>query len=347
MNTRFLSLAVFFLALAARPAYLESDHGTVAHPQPDQPTHIPRPRPEPVDQPPLARFVDRLDIGVARQHGQLTVYPLHLRWGNPRHQRLQTLDAALGNGWLDIREREAASVNRLRVRNVSDHHLFLMAGEMILGGKQNRTIAVDVILPPRSGFVDIEVYCIEQGRWDAGVGFKSSSAVTAGSVRRLAAAAADQRSVWNDIERQLTAAKIEASNSDYDEFYKAPDIERRMREAIERLRMPRRRTVGAVAVVHGRIVGADIFSSAKLFETLWPKLCRSYVTDVIVPFPQARREHRQDHLDIRGYLNQLRNAQFRDRGTPGLGRNWQMVRGMSGSVLEWQGSIVHTSSFGR
>ena len=82
-------------------------------------------------------------------------------------------------------------------------------------------------------------------------------------------------------------------------------------------------------------------------EALWPKLCRSYFTDVIVPFPQARREHRQGHPDIRGYLNQLRSAQFRDRGTPGLGRNWQMVRGMSGSVLEWQGSIVHTSSFGR
>jgi hypothetical protein len=347
MNTRFLSLAVFFLALAARPAYLESDHGKVADPQPEPPVHIPRPIPEPVDQPPLARLVDRLVIGVAQQYGQLTVYPLQLRWRHPTHQRLQALDAALGNGWLEIREREAASVNRLRVRNVSDHHLFLMAGEMILGGKQNRTIAVDVILPPRSGFIDIEVYCVEQGRWDAGVGFKSSSAVAAGSVRKLAAAAADQRSVWNDIDRQLSAAEVEANNSDYDELYKAPDVERRMREAIARLRMPLQRTVGVVAVVHGRIVAADIFSSANLFEALWPKLCRSYVTDVIVPFPQARREHWQGHPDIRGYLNQLRNSQFRDRGTPGLGRSWQMVHGMGGSVLEWQGGIVHTSSFGR
>jgi len=347
MNTRFLSLAVFFLALAARPAYLESDHGTVADPQPNPPIHIPRPIPEPVDQPPLARLVDRLVIGVAQQYGQLTIYPLQLRWRQPTHQRLQTLDAALGNGWLEIREREAASVNRLRVRNVSDHHLFLMAGEMILGGKQNRTIAVDVILPPRSGVIDIEVYCVEQGRWDAGVGFKSSSAVAAGSVRKLAAAAADQRSVWNDIDRQLSAAEVEASNSDYDEFYKTPDVERRMREAIARLRMPLQRTVGVVALVHGRIVAADIFSNVNLFEALWPKLCQSYVTDVIVPFPQARREHLHGHPDIRAYLNQLRDSQFRGRGTPGLGRSWQMVRGMGGSVLEWQGGIVHTSSFGR
>ena len=89
MNTRFLSLAVFFLALAARPAYLESDHGTVADPQPEPPVHIPRPIPEPVDQPPLARLVDRLVIGVAQQYGQLTVYPLQLRWRHPTHQRLQ------------------------------------------------------------------------------------------------------------------------------------------------------------------------------------------------------------------------------------------------------------------
>ena len=347
MNARFLSLAVFFLALAAWPAYLESDQGTVPDPQPEPPIHIPRPIPGPVDQPPLARLVDRLDIGAARQYGQLTVYPLQLRRRHPTHQRLQTLDAALGNGWLEIREREAASVNRLRVRNVSDHHLFLMAGEMIIGGKQNRTIAADVLLPPRSGFIDIDVYCVEQGRWDAGVGFKSSSAVAAGSVRKLAAAAADQRSVWNDIDRQLSAAGVEASNSNYHDLYKAPQVERRMREAIDRLRMPPQHTVGVVAVVHGRIVGADIFSSANLFAALWPKLCRSYVTDVIVPFPQPRREHWQGDPDIRGYLNQLRNSQFRDRGTPGLGRSWQMVRGMGGSVLEWRGGIVHASSFGR
>ena len=347
MNVRYLSLAVFFLALAARPAHLESDHGTVAEPRPEPPVHIPRPIPEPVDQPPLARLVDRLVIGAAQHYGSLTVYPLQLRWRHLTHPRLQTLDAALGNGWLEIREREAASVNVLRVRNVSDHHLFLMAGEMILGGKQNRTIAADVVVPPRSGFIDIEVYCVEQGRWDAGVGFNSSSAVAAGSVRKLAAAAADQRSVWNDIDRQLSAAEVEATNSDYDELYKASEVERRMREAVERLRLPRQRTVGVVAVVHGRIVGADIFSRANLFEALWPKLCRSYVTDVTVPVPQMRRDQWQGPPDIRGYLDQLRNSQFRDRGTPGLGRSWQMLHGMGGSVLEWQGSIVHASSFGR
>ncbi len=43
--------------------------------------------------------------------------------------------------------------------------MVLLAGEILLGGKQNRVMTEDILLPPLSAPVDLQVYCVEQGRW--------------------------------------------------------------------------------------------------------------------------------------------------------------------------------------
>ncbi|HKK39377.1 MAG TPA: LPP20 family lipoprotein, partial [Cryomorphaceae bacterium] len=56
-------------------------------------------------------------------------------------------------------------VNTLLVRNLSTDTLYLMAGEILVGGKQDRVVAEDMLVPPNTGESKLPVYCVEKGRW--------------------------------------------------------------------------------------------------------------------------------------------------------------------------------------
>lgn len=56
-------------------------------------------------------------------------------------------------------------VNRVLVHNKSDKPLYLMPGEIILGGDQDRTIGQELVLAPSDKPVEVEVFCVEHGRW--------------------------------------------------------------------------------------------------------------------------------------------------------------------------------------
>ena len=58
-----------------------------------------------------------------------------------------------------------ADVNHLLVLNRSKKPLYLMPGEIIVGGEQDRTIGEEYVIQPSDKPVLIEVFCVEQGRW--------------------------------------------------------------------------------------------------------------------------------------------------------------------------------------
>ena len=45
--------------------------------------------------------------------------------------------------------------------------MLLLAGEIVAGGKQDRVIGKDRIVPAESDPVDLGVFCVEPGRWVA------------------------------------------------------------------------------------------------------------------------------------------------------------------------------------
>ncbi len=53
---------------------------------------------------------------------------------------------------------DGARVNTLFVENISADTIIILGGELIRGGKQDRMIAQDFMLPPHSGKVDVGVY---------------------------------------------------------------------------------------------------------------------------------------------------------------------------------------------
>jgi len=209
-----------------------------------------------------------------------------------------------------IRPIRDAEVNRLVLVNNSKRPLLLLAGEIVTGGKQDRVIGKDRIVPPESDPVDLSVFCVEPGRWVAANGKYEFSAGRAGgavggivaspSVRGSAMAAKNQQQVWDNVGKSKeamalavpapAAAEVNSTSSyarvmDNQEVQKRVDsvagpVERNYESLIHQLRD--KNAVGVVVAVNGDIVWADIFASTQLLQKYWPKLIRSYATEAVI-----------------------------------------------------------------
>jgi len=99
----------------------------------------------------------------------------------------------------------AAQVNRLTVENRGDVPVLICAGTVLRGGNQDRQVGEDVVVAANST-QEIEVFCVEQGRWnamregvDCGVEFASADVVATKEVRMSAQYLKSQQVVWANV----------------------------------------------------------------------------------------------------------------------------------------------------
>jgi hypothetical protein len=110
-------------------------------------------------------------------HENLAVYLLH---GSAADKAVPvTLQEALAKR--TVRVDETGSVNELTVENLGSEEVFVQAGDIVKGGRQDRVLSVDLLLPPRSGRVSIAAFCVEHGRWSGRGGEDAASFSSASS----------------------------------------------------------------------------------------------------------------------------------------------------------------------
>ena len=138
-----------------------------------------------------------------------------------------TLDDGLASGEVQVREQgtegmvrnrdggvrpaysNGASVNQLVLINRSKRPLLLLAGELVSGGKQDRIIGKDRLVPAGSEPLPLDVFCVEHGRWSSGANFTDAKTIVHPSVREQAAVQQDQIRVWSAV-RTGTTAEVSA-----------------------------------------------------------------------------------------------------------------------------------------
>lgn len=192
------------------------------------------------------------------------------------------------------RERErdggGASVNELVLVNDSSRPLVLLAGEVVSGGKQNRIIGADLVVPPKSDPLPLTVFCVEHGRWTPGGGtFDSAGAMAHPTIRKEAEMNKSQGGVWGAVAQSVTVTAAPAPTSSYLDALQSPKVKRDIEEeatSIEadyerelREQIRDRGAVGVVVAIDGQLVWSDVFPSPELFRKYWPKLLRSYVME--------------------------------------------------------------------
>lgn len=206
-------------------------------------------------------------------------------------------------------------VNTLVLVNNSDKPLLLLAGEIVTGGKQDRVIAKDRIVPAGGDPIDLNVFCIEPGRWTEatpvfGASAKSSamSLMVQPSVREKAMVAKDQQQVWDSVHGSIAGAlkapaapsaeagmnmpspsslgttsyaramQNSAVSAKVDEA--AAPVMKSREQVLQKLR--EEHAVGVVVAVRGEIVWADVFSDTDLLARYWTKLVRSYAAESLL-----------------------------------------------------------------
>lgn len=143
-------------------------------------------------------------LGPPLTHKNLTVFPV-LADDSAAGSDLITLDEGLRSGKVVITERGAdgrshpinrrqisddAEVNRLALTNKSGKALLLIAGEIIIGGKQDRIVGHDCIIEASNTPVPLDVFCVEHGRWSGGSGFGRGAGVGSGNGRGVGSGSA-------------------------------------------------------------------------------------------------------------------------------------------------------------
>ena len=137
-------------------------------------------------------------------HKNLTIFLLHGS-GQSQGQAPLTLQEAMKRKLVVVRE--TGDVNRLTIQNRSSQDVFVQAGDIVKGGQQDRVLALDLIVPPKSGKIPIDAFCVEHGRWsrrggEAVTAFSASNNALASKDLKIAAKAkASQGEVWANVSK--------------------------------------------------------------------------------------------------------------------------------------------------
>ncbi len=235
-------------------------------------------------------------------HRNLQVFLVH---GDTRleDRRYATLSEALARGYVLVKE--TANVQELTVENQSGSvTVFLNAGDIVKGGRQDRTVRDDLILPPRSGLVPLGAFCVEHGRWtqrgqETAANFWANNKLL--SSRQLKMAARydlNQRDVWSGVAEQqsrlnsnLSAmagrsvdTRRPGSSSSLQLTLESKDLDLVRKGYLDALGpVPSGKTdvIGFVYAINGEINSAEVYNNKGLFRALWPKLLESAVTEAI------------------------------------------------------------------
>ncbi len=202
-----------------------------------------------------------------------------------------------------------AEVNTLVLVNHSKRPLLLLAGEIVTGGKQDRIVAKDRIVPADSDPIDLSVFCIEPGRWtESSSTFGASSKSSARSfmvqptVRERAMADQDQQQVWDSVHGAISQMEVAAppasgasagsgyhsGTTSYAKVMQSEAVSEKVDEAAAPVMQAREQVlaklrdehaIGVVVAVRGDIIWADLFANTNLLSRYWTKLVRSYAAE--------------------------------------------------------------------
>jgi ARG/rhodanese/phosphatase superfamily protein len=310
-------------------------------------------------------------------HGDLTIFPVVSAKVHDTSDFI-TLDEGIRSGEVVVTEvgnlhstmrrrppyqvqpYSGAEVNRLVLVNNSKHPLILLAGEVVTGGKQDRVVGKDRIVPAESDPVDLSVFCVEHGRWtETSAKFDThASVMLQPSVRGKAMAEKDQQKVWDAVgssRAAMSSAVVAAptvaapggsggtvdnrsvyvgelnSTTSYAKARENKAVQAQVESIVEPMQksyesvikqLRNQNAVGIVVAVKGHIVWADMFASSALLAKYWPKLLESYATEALT-MPGAHGE-----ISIKEAQGFLENWQARHEvvdSEPGLYRQRELV----------------------
>jgi hypothetical protein len=226
----------------------------------------------------LTELLEHIKIGEPINYKNLTVVPLYSDIIQKKVDYV-TLQQALENKWIEIREIEDGRVPKVLINNMSNKRIYIMSGEIITGCKQDRIIARDLIIEPSVKNIDLDVFCVEAGRWTReSENFFSKKNLGTAKLRERAQRkdGIAQLEIWNEIAKLSRSNNVVSATNAYQDIYEEEEIkitlddfEAALKEKLDK------KAVGVIIAVGDKIVSVDIFKNNNMLQSYWPELIKS------------------------------------------------------------------------
>jgi hypothetical protein len=276
-------------------------------------------------------------------HDNLTLYLIHGK-DQLSGKTFLTLQEALEQKKIIVHETKA--VNELAVENVSpSEEVFVQAGDIVKGGQQDRVLAVDLIVPPKSGRIPIGSFCVEAGRWTQRgkeniTEFESSRGQVPTNALKLAVRTRkSQIDVWDNVGamQRMTAGGIRGSAESGEarsgagrigalQSLQSPtslqltlehkSLQEGLKGYLSELRKivdGKNDVVGYVAAVNGKVQSAEIYGSHELFVKLWPALLRGSAVAAVAERAQKGKAGSVTADSVKDFLRDLEKGEPKDK----------------------------------
>jgi len=304
------------------------------------------------DKPNVLESLERVETSVAQSTYGLQVFAL--KWSCEDGLEYATLEEALQQKALEVSEvSEGGQVPTLKVINKSARMVFLMAGEELVGGKQNRVLNASMMVAA-AGEMPVPVTCVEVGRWGYHSRRFSSGTISShynlrrmmsrqvsGSYRVAGTPQSEQGAVWGEVARKMHTMGSSSSSGALHDIYK--DLDRKLEEVLKSLSVPTGSN-GVAFAINGKITGADFFDKPETLAKLWPKLVKSYAIDALeqpMEKPPALKPER-----ITEWLKAATSARQEWFDSPGVGKDVRIEGDeLTGATLIVQDRPVHLELF--
>jgi hypothetical protein len=238
------------------------------------------------------------------QHENLTIFLIH----GPNQagsQKFMPLQEAMERKLVVVHE--TSDVNELSIENVSaSEEVFVQAGDIVKGGQQDRVLAVDLIVPAKSGQIPISAFCVEHGRWsqrgtESAYKFDSSDQMIATKELKMAAKRdVSQARVWGEVsvaQEKLSdsvAAPVQSarSQSSLQLALENDKVQTSAADYVEKLSSiveGQNDVIGFVFAINGKLNSADVYGATWIFSPFWPRLLKTAAIEAVAERTSAEK----------------------------------------------------------
>ena len=257
-------------------------------------------------------------ISQAYSHKNLSIFLIHGK-NETSKTNIITLPEALERRI--FRVYETSEVNELMVENISkEFDVFIQSGDIVKGGKQDRVLAVSVIIPALSGRVSIDAFCVESGRWqkrqneNAGQFSSSNDRIVTKDLKLAASAARSQQEVWSKVaeaQKKLSdnvggSVAAEESKTSLQLSLENGKVAATTDEYVRNLAgitTGKSDVIGYAFAVNGQINSADIYVSNAFFRKLWPRMLKAAAVEAVANSRGVRLADPVKADEVKGFLS--------------------------------------------
>jgi hypothetical protein len=229
------------------------------------------------------------------------------------------------------------TVNKLIANNVSNDTIFIMAGEIVKGGKQDRVIAKDVVIPPGKQ-LDLGAFCVEKNRWTTKNGNKGSftghSDMLSIDIREVVTEQESQSEVWKKVDMHTSINDASSKTCAYTNLENSKEYQDKLKKYMNKFEksfVNNNKVIGFIAVTGNEIIGCDLFATNDLFKDSYKSLIHSYIGSAITtgaPVVVASAK-------VFAYLDKiLKNESEQDKNIE-----------KNGTLYKWMGRKLHITTY--